>query len=356
MTHRSGELNLQVFTPTLVSPTAENFAVGAYFQDSWKPLPNLMINLGLRYDQENIESSGYTQFDPREEAVEVLKRFDLFCDAFGTTCTNARAPGRPVGPLPAYLVPPPGHPALKYDLNGDGILETFGREGQQIRDPYTTGPERLNDSFLVTNSNLSPRIGVSWDPWADGKTRFFGSWGTYYDRLFLGTVATEQGPESLSSSWFVRFGLQQADPGTRSNRVPYAPTIPQTDRELQTPYTIEWTLGVEREIAPEWTLALTYVSRRGHDLLQDVDVNHITCKQFDTALGTKPYAVCGDGGYLELARSVGEGLERQHAGEDDDNGDREQQDVADDAKCPAHDRFQTLVMPGLVPGIHGLTV
>ena len=62
------------------------------------------------------------------------------------------------------------------------------------------------------------------------------------------------------------------------------------------------------------------------------------------------------GGHLKLSRTVGEGIERQHAGEDQDRGDREQQDVADDSEQPAHDQFHTLVMRGLVPGIHVLTV
>jgi hypothetical protein len=77
-------------------------------------------------------------------------------------------------------------------------------------------------------------------------------------------------------------------------------SIPQTDRDLRTPYTNEWTIGFERELAPEWAVGVTYIQRKSYDLLQDVDVNHITCEGFGETLGVAPYDVCGDGGQLEL--------------------------------------------------------
>jgi len=51
-------------------------------------------------------------------------------------------------------------------------------------------------------------------------------------------------------------------------------TITQVDREMKTPFTDEFTIGFERELAPEWSLAVTYIKRTGRDQLQDVDQNH----------------------------------------------------------------------------------
>jgi hypothetical protein len=48
------------------------------------------------------------------------------------------------------------------------------------------------------------------------------------------------------------------------------------DRGLQTPYSDEWTLGFERELAPELALSITYVARNYQQQLQDIDVNHYT--------------------------------------------------------------------------------
>src|SRR5262249_39164098 len=58
----------------------------------------------------------------------------------------------------------------------------------------------------------------------------------------------------------------------------------------------------ERELAPEWSLSVTYINRKGRDLLQDVDVNHITCEQYGSYLGIDPQVVCGDAGRLETDR------------------------------------------------------
>ena len=35
-----------------------------YAQNTYKPLPNLSIGLGLRFDRETTEAPGYTYFDP----------------------------------------------------------------------------------------------------------------------------------------------------------------------------------------------------------------------------------------------------------------------------------------------------
>jgi hypothetical protein len=50
----------------------------------------------------------------------------------------------------------------------------------------------------------------------------------------------------------------------------------QVDRDLKTPFTDEFTIGFERELAPHWAILFTYIRREGRDQLQDVDVNHFT--------------------------------------------------------------------------------
>jgi hypothetical protein len=46
---------------------------------------------------------------------------------------------------------------------------------------------------------------------------------------------------------------------------------------------------------------VTFIKRRGEDLLQDTDFNHVTCPQHEL-LGINPYSVCGDGTRLEVDR------------------------------------------------------
>ena len=51
------------------------------------------------------------------------------------------------------------------------------------------------ESFRITNNNLAPRLAVSWDPWSDSKTKVYGTWSRFYDKLFLATVVGEEGPD-----------------------------------------------------------------------------------------------------------------------------------------------------------------
>jgi len=303
---RVGTLLMDVYGPTETTLSAEGLSLGVWAQDSWKPKPGLAINAGLRFDTEDIDTSGRTYFDPLEEAKEALAIWDLWCDAAGHQCESTQTPGRRDGNMPYVFPPPPGHPALAYDLNGDGLLELAGEEGAQLNAPYTRHEEWVNEPVRLKDSNIAPRLSLSWDPWEDGRTKLFGSYGVFYDRIFLGAVTNGQLPETLTARWDIgimrRFNspplIVQATPGAPSQPL-LGPGINQVDPDLTTPYTIEWTAGFERELAPEWSIGLTYISRRGEDLLQDVDVNHVTCDQFDEAFGVDPYAICGDGGALE---------------------------------------------------------
>ena len=306
---RLGSMTLQVYEPLRSVMTAESFNVGAYAQDSWKPRPNLTVNAGVRFDLEQIDTEGFTYFSPAEEAVEALRRYDLVCSAFGPACEGTRTPGRRDGDLPGVFAPPPGHPALQFDVNGDGLLTLAGDEGAVLYEPFTTDVDRLPDAFFISNVNLAPRFSVSWDPWADGRTKVFGTYGVYYDRLFLGSVVTDQDPSWYVAEWLLggRADLQ-AFPGRRSTPLTPVVSIGQTDRDLATPYTTEYTFGFERELAPEWSVAVSFVHREGSDLLQDRDVNHITCEGFDNVFGVDPMAVCGDGGFLELDRFGGRSI------------------------------------------------
>ena len=287
--------------------TADDLGLAFYIQDAIKPMPNLSISVGARFDQEEIDVEAFSEFDPRAEARKVLKSYDQLCALTGPPCTSLRTPGRMDGPLLSMVPYPPGHPVAQFDLNNDGFVDTSGAEGAAVTAPFTTRQERVPVPIAISNSNPALRFSISWDPWSDGKTKLYGTWGQYYDRLFLGATTVEQDPLRTTAEW--RVGAERrgggaltfttADPGEPS--LPAAPpTVSQIDRDVETPLTVEWTVGFERELAPEWSLGLAWISRESDNLLQDIDINHITCRGFDDVFGVKPYDVCGDGGHLEM--------------------------------------------------------
>jgi hypothetical protein len=123
----------------------------------------------------------------------------------------------------------------------------------------------------VVNNNLSPRFTISWDPWSNGKTRFFGSWNRFYDKVNLAVITAEQGPDTRGRSFVFNDSRGTTkDTGAAAED----PDVSMVDRTLETEFKDEWTVGFEREIAPETKISLRWISNKFRAQLQDVDFNH----------------------------------------------------------------------------------
>jgi outer membrane receptor protein involved in Fe transport len=339
--------NAQPATANVIQPTigvqlpAENHvfneatstSFGMYAVDTYKPLPNLTLAVGLRFDREATDSFGYTPFDPVAQRAlydrlhalaggergkddkllgnnDGLQSFGYCADPFfsdrpgtGNACDHplqtsgndpvhdsiatmdqdlarlkAIAPSRLTQHHTSTTVTAASltslfPEAVRIDpVTGDQIID---REVLRERGAATFQEQ---EAFRLTNNNFAPRLSISWDPWADSKTKVFANWGRYYDRLFLDVVVPEEGPDTI-----FRYYLRDADgvtaTGTPNNGIgnPIAkapPSTSQIDRGLQTPYSDEMTIGFERELAPEVSLKLTYINKKYREQLQDRDINH----------------------------------------------------------------------------------
>lgn len=290
----AGSQALTVSDPLRNVTSAGGGGMGLFVQDAWKPAPNLTIVAGLRLDYENATALGREPFAVRGQAREALRRFDLACDLAGSLCDLNRVAGKPSGQLPARIPIPEGHPLEKFDQDEDGWFDSSVTEdGVAIWGLYTTPEERKSESFSIRNRNLAPRFQISWDPLHDGRTRVSATMGRYYDRLFPGTITAEQFPEEVhytfipddpNRSWL--------SPGDLS-RLTSARSTFMVARDLATPYQDERTFSFEREISAGWSARVELVHRGWWDLVQDVDVNHVTCRDYREALDVDPHQVCG---------------------------------------------------------------
>jgi outer membrane receptor protein involved in Fe transport len=270
--------------------------LGFFVQDTYKPLPNLSVNVGLRFDRESIHSEGFEFFDPAEQRRE----FDILMGLNGFEGPPQATDFNMDGILdlgftgdPLYERDPGRFNQLRNQLatiapqrftrhNFQSSIESALLSKLGILDPdlLRSGRPRQSQDILITNNNLAPRLSVAWDPRSDGKSKVFASWGRYYGNLFLQTVIREEGPDIISPYYQFDadgvdfFGLPNNQIGKRITAPP--PSAYQVDRGMRTPFTDEVTAGFYREIAPEVSLSLTYVRRAFRDLLQDIDVNHTT--------------------------------------------------------------------------------
>jgi outer membrane receptor protein involved in Fe transport len=309
--------SVAVLLPT--ERTAIGEASGAsgafYVQDSFRPRPNLNFGLGVRFEHEVARAPGWTFFDPRQErgvydGLVTLSGAEIGQDDIqagnrdgihneGILGDPMLRGGDSIGQFGNDIVNALRLEAVRHLTRHRSDLEyTLGGLVGLNPDLLVNGkldPERLSQlgvtvqqpqEIEITNHNLAPRLAVSWDPASQGRTKLFGTWGRYYDKLFLSVLTGEQGPDMVARYYGIDadgidvvtkpsgFYTATANHGIGLTYSESAPSIHQVDRNLRTPYSDEWTVGLEQEVAPEVSLALRFIHRDFRDQLQDSDINH----------------------------------------------------------------------------------
>jgi hypothetical protein len=302
-------------TSRIVQGEAHGMTGALYVQDTWHPAPNVSLGLGLRFEREVVGAPGYSSFDPPSERAVFNRLTALSGTEIGQndllTGNRDGLENRGIVADPLFLGSTSVNQAIGPLLDALRLQAIRRMTRSAIDVAFTAGtlaglfpnifnngvidPDRLSElgvsvqqpgQFTITNNNLSPRLSASWDPRSDGRTKLFATWGRYYDKLFLSTVVGEQGPDVQALYYqFDPDGIDVAlvnnlavatpnhNVGAVMSKSP--PSIRQVDRNLKTPYSDEFTVGFEREIAPELALAVRGIRRVFRDQLQDQDVNHV---------------------------------------------------------------------------------
>ena len=210
-----------------------------YVQDSWKILPNLTLDLGVRYQF----------FVPIKDVNNVLTSFDpaAYSLANVPTCTTAAC---------TALVRGTGN-----ELNGivrAGVDSRFGR---------SISPSDKN--------NFSPRVGFAWDPFKDGKTIVRAGYGLYYDQPLVGIFEQNSfvNPPFNNRAVYSGTTVSLANPtGGALGALPIRGLIASSP-DFETPEIQQWSLGVQREVFKNAVVDLSYVGTKGDKLIRDLDLN-----------------------------------------------------------------------------------
>lgn len=146
--------------------------------------------------------------------------------------------------------------------------------------------------FAQDRNNIAPRLGFAYDVTSKGTTVIRGGAGYFYayNSTQIKMWNAEAPPWRPSASGGVASSLR--DPwGSSTQPVYSAPPTPFTsdvsnfkypnpinnmvgfDTNFRTPYTVQWNVGVLREIANGVTVETSYVANRGYKLLQTLPGN-----------------------------------------------------------------------------------
>ena len=243
-----------------------------YFGDQWKLRSNLTATIGLRY----VRDTGRTDNDVAP----------IPCSASIISCTG-------------------------------NLLDQFGPGlGGRIRQP---------------NKNFGPQIGLAWDPWKNGKTAIRAGFGIYYENAIWNNILFDRPPRLQKGIFFgiqevcsqggialpngtlqtkingkniatqvcgqpigsivddakaIEAALQQATlaAGAQSNSGfignLLADSFNNTGTELlapsyRTPYSMQFNIGVQRELRPGTVLTVDYIRNVGLHSLLGYDTNHV---------------------------------------------------------------------------------
>ncbi|MBV9481115.1 MAG: TonB-dependent receptor [Acidobacteria bacterium] len=112
---------------------------------------------------------------------------------------------------------------------------------------------------LNDRRDFAPRLGLSWHP-EKSKFTFRAGWGIFYERFALGDVITALRFNGIRQRQFIVYNPD-------SYPLPPPITVPSSLQELspslRTPYLMQSVLSIERQLARNTTIAVTYSNTHG---------------------------------------------------------------------------------------------
>jgi len=228
----SGAVSTYTRTINLLSNLPRNWIHSLYFQDDWKVLPNLTLNLGVRWQTQSIMNNKYKQqssFDP-----------------------NA----------------------------ADNVVA--GAKG------VITHPKTLHNKDW---NNFQPRVGLAWQARRNIVVRGGFALSTV-DESLPGPPTQEYGSitgriDTPSGTYFPMFQLNQGPPAslliwpvTRPDgTIPYASTnyssrgATWVDPNRKVPYTMSWNFGFQYNFSSNYLVELTYTGNRLVNQYESMQIN-----------------------------------------------------------------------------------
>ena len=182
-----------------------------------------------------------------------------------------------------------------------GWNEVSNRAANYVTDAngvLVTNPLVGSSAYTKNNAKklFSPRAGVAWDPFGNGKTAFRAGFGMYYSLIddlsfLLNSLPPANGSLTSSGSLFSSIPVfpNSVIPPACSAGVPtsqcstFAPQGVQSD--AKTPTVEEWNVSIEQQLTRNTALRVAYVGSFGYHGFVSLDPNSIPAQICSNAAG-----------------------------------------------------------------------
>jgi outer membrane receptor protein involved in Fe transport len=129
-------------------------------------------------------------------------------------------------------------------------------------------------NFFGDSNNLVPRASFAYAPGSKPGTVIRGGIGVFNDRTGEGPISDVLHSRQGRLFRYVLLDPGYPDPLTGGTSIADEPTsLVQLAPNLNLPRTVQYSLGVEREIIKGTTVAVNYTGARGYDLFRSRDIN-----------------------------------------------------------------------------------
>ena len=225
----------------------------AFALDSWRVNNKLSLELGVRWQYGTpfyAAENTIANFDPAfyDPARAVLLNSNGTVVILGPNSNRYNGLVRPAGGVPADLQ---NNPAL---ANVPAVA-----------------PRGLYDP----KHYFMPRLGFAYSPFDDNKTAIRGGFGMYYDRIEGNIIfPLENNPPFVESASYENGNLANIRGGAASALAPFA-NITTISPNMKTSYTMNFSLGVQRELPWGLFVEATGVGNLGRNLTRQIDLNSI---------------------------------------------------------------------------------